>query len=490
MRGGEMPLFFRWNPALREASDDVRQAWRLATARTIDSFQNSGFLAGAAETSTAQVVGEGLELRAKPNAAALGWSQADANAWARPVEERFWMWASSARACDAGARFTLGQILAQGYRHWMATGEVLATLPWITRPGSQFGTKVRLLPAWRLANRNEPPDLVQGVRLDGSGAARGYVLKSRNQWGEEEIEAAARDEMGRPLVIHVFDGEPDQVRGISPFTPALKVVRQFDQLADATLTAALIQTVFAAMFKSEAPTDEVVSAMQEGSQEQENFEAMLNEKSKWYEKTDVNLGIHGKILHGFPGDDLQMFRSEHPNSTYEPFAKFLLREASRVTALTTEDFTGDYAGVTFSSIKMALTSNWPRVLYRRRYIVQPLAQAAYEAWLEEDIERGATPFPGGVEGFLANREAAAGSVWRGPPKPHPDDLKAALAVLALQEAGFSDAFVMDEYGVDVDDEYEQRAREQARRAELGLAERGPALASAVALASQSGQMGD
>jgi hypothetical protein len=51
------PLLFRWHPALRETSDDVRQAWRLATARTVDQFQNSGWLSGAADISTAHVVG-------------------------------------------------------------------------------------------------------------------------------------------------------------------------------------------------------------------------------------------------------------------------------------------------------------------------------------------------------------------------------------------------------------------------------------------------
>ena len=49
----QSPSLFRWHPALRETSDDVRQAWRLATARTVDQFQNSGWLSGAADISTA-----------------------------------------------------------------------------------------------------------------------------------------------------------------------------------------------------------------------------------------------------------------------------------------------------------------------------------------------------------------------------------------------------------------------------------------------------
>lgn len=473
MRGGASPVFSRWNPALRDASDDVKSAWRLATARTVDSFHNSGWLAGAAESSTASVVGpNGLKLNAKPNADALGWTQGEANQWARRVEARFSIWAESARACDAGARYSFAQLLAIAYRHSMATGEELATLPFFFRPGSAWGTKLRILPAWRMSSKSEGDDLIQGVRVNATGAPVSYVLKERAGFrGEIEREWRATDSFGRPLVVHIFDGEPDQVRGIPAYTPALKVTRQFDQLADATLTAALIQAVFAAIFESSAPGDDALAALQSGSEQNRSMINMLTQKADWYNSTDVDLGIGGKIVHSFPGDELKFLRSEHPNATYEPFARFLLREMSRTAAVTYEDFTGDFSGATFSSIKMGTAVVWPKVVYRRRYISAPLAQRAYEAWLEEDIESGGTPFPGGVEGFLRNREALAQANWRGPTMPQADELKAAQAARQWQAAGVPDEIIFDALGLDVDDVYEQRKREQDRREALELKDR-------------------
>jgi lambda family phage portal protein len=478
MRGEQMPLFFHWHPALREANDDVRAAWRLATARTVNTLQNSGWFAGAAEQSAAHVVGNGLELHAKPNALALGWTQAQANEWARLVESRFSVWAGDARACDAGARFNFGQLLWQAYKHWMATGEILATFPWIERLGSEWRTKLRVLPAWRMSLRSMLPLLINGVRLSGvdSWSPQSYLLWRLTSYGvREEVEVSANDGAGRPVVAHIFDGDPDQVRGISPWTPVLKVTRQFDQLADATLTAALIQAVFAAMFTSDAPSEDVLEGLQ-GRGEQ-HFADLLDAKVGWYRRADLNLGVAGKILHGFPGDDFKFFRSEHPNATYEPFARFLLREISRVAALTYPEFTGDYSGETFSSAKMGTTAIWPRMLYRRKHIVAPLAQRAYEAWLEEDIDAGRTPFPGGVEAFLANRAAATQAHWRGPAKPQADDLKTANALLKLQELGVPDTILFGELGGDVDDWYELRKREQDRREELELKERAAAVAA-------------
>src|SRR5204862_7920174 len=125
-----------------------------------------------------------------------------------------------------------------------------------------------------------------------------------------------------------------------------------------------------------------------------------------YDNTKIDLGRHGKIAHLAPGDELKFNTSEHPNATYDAFAKFLLREVARCLGLTYEEFTGDYAGATYSSVRMATSGIWMITIYRRVNIVAPFLNPIFEAWLEEDIENGWTPFPGGVGGFIANRTAA------------------------------------------------------------------------------------
>jgi capsid protein len=73
-----------------------------------------------------------------------------------------------------------------------------------------------------------------------------------------EYGVRARDAAGRPRVIHIFEGTPSTHRGISPLVPALQVARQFDQLADATLMAAIVQTLFAMTITSDEPTEQVL----------------------------------------------------------------------------------------------------------------------------------------------------------------------------------------------------------------------------------------
>jgi lambda family phage portal protein len=471
-----------WRPALREANDDVRSAWVTAASRTVDMIQNSGWIAGAVDQTIAYTTGAGLRLACKPDAAALGWTADEAQAWAQHVERRWEAWANRPIECDIEGKSSIGKMQAQALRSFFAYGEVLATLPYLRRaPGGQYGTKVQMLPPLRLVQDTATPSMVQGVIRDTTGYPLAYRIKAPpdSLTVPQYRDIPARDPFGRALVVHIFDGQPGQVRGIPPITPALRVWRQYDQLADATLTTSLIQTIFAATVKSPEPTEEILQAFQDLVEQQATkdggghiptpFESMLLMRQGWYDQTQIDLGRHGKIAHLAPGDELTFHGSQHPNATYDTFAKFLLREIARCLGLTYEDFTGDYTQATYSSVRMATSAMWMITIYRRVNIIAPFLNPIFEAWLEEDIEHGWTPFPGGVDAFMANRAAAARTHWRGPAKPQADDLKFANAVKTLREMGvITDEWICAELGDDWEDVYEQRQREMQKRKALGL----------------------
>jgi capsid protein len=114
------------------------------------------------------------------------------------------------------------------------------------------------------------------------------------------------------------------------------------------------------------------------------------------------------------------------------------------------------------------------VVYRRANVLAPFLQPIVEAWLEEEIENGWIAFPGGVDGFIAQRTAAARCHWRGPPKPQADDLKFARACETLRKMGvITDEWICAELGDDWEDTYEQRKREQDKREQLGLKDNAP-----------------
>lgn len=321
MRGGRGVTFAGWKPALRDAQDDVSLSWDAAAARLTDFVQNNGWIAGAIDQCVANTVGTGLRLKAQPENTLFGMSEEDAREWRKLVEQRFGLIAKDPYECDVEGRRNFGQMQAAQFRAWLTMGEHWSEFVWRRRPGASTGTKVRLIPAYRVSRKSDPlRNIVNGVRMDADGFPLAYIAERRDPLlGTIEHEVPARDRFGRPRVTHAFDGALGTVRGISPLLPALQVARQFDQLADATLTAAIMQSVFAAVISSEAPTEEAMQGLL-SPQEQARaaasgmslFDAWFEAHSGWYESGTIDVGIKGRVAHTFPGERMEFLSPEQP----------------------------------------------------------------------------------------------------------------------------------------------------------------------------------
>lgn len=482
MRGGSIdgpgssPFFWNWRPALRDTREDVRAGYIEAASRAIEGIQNSGWLSGAVDqTIAATIGGEGLDLQCKPNIDDLRWTKDEADKWARKVERRFRAWSRNPVECDAAGKHSIGQQTASVMESYFSHGEALALLPMIDRPEAQSRFKVHLLPPHKLTQLGNGINQVQGVTMDLWGFPRSYSINlHRQQYFEEIVDIPARDFGGRPQVAHIFKGKPGQVRGITPMVAALKIVRQLDQLSDANLTSELLRAIFAATIKSQSPTADVLRALQDPGEQGVgggDLESLLGVKAEWYQNTKIDIGRPGRIAHLFPGEELTFHGSQNHATSYEAFAKFLLREIARCLGLTFETLTGDYTGATYSSVRMATSEIWPIILDRRVNIAARFCQLVYELWLIEEIESGRIEFPQGILGFHANRAAAANATWRGPPKPQADDLKTQKAHEGYKRMGvLTDERICADLGEDWEEVYEQRARERDLRKKLGLPE--------------------
>lgn len=481
MRGEHSPVFSSWLPAVRDPSEDVRAAYTRAAGRAINVIQNSGWLTGAIEQAVADTVGGGLRLRLLPDAKTLGWTEEFTTQWAAEVEDRFALWADNPRECDIEERRTFGQMQAAQYRAWFGPGEIVSENAWKPKAGCTYGTKVRLIPAHRLSQRTTMPRLVQGVQMDEDWAPISYWFWRRMAvtGAEQEIEMPARDATGAARIVHVFDGPPGTYRGISPLVSAIETARRFDQLSGATLTSELIRAVFAVTVTSDEPTEEVIkgflTAQEQATMESAGLSAFdvygtMNEE--WYRaKPTINLGEAGRFAHLFPGQKMEFHAAGNSTSDFKELSMLLLREVLRCLGLTFEAGTGDYNGATYSSVRMATSSIYGVTLLRRKNIVAPFCRAHFEAWLEEEIARGFTKFPGGVAAFRAKRAAACRSAWVGSPMAQADPLKTQKTHEGYKNMGvMTDDDICSQLGTDVHDVYKQRQREMKLREKYGLPE--------------------
>jgi lambda family phage portal protein len=476
MKGEASPFFFNWRPALRDSRTDVSQSYTQAVARTIDAIHNSGWLAGCVEQAKGNMLGgSGLRLAFKPDGTALtAWEAKELNDWSRMVERRFEMWCNDPDECDASGKHTMAQLIEQGVETFYSHGDVLGLLPRVDRPNAISAVKLKLLPPHKLVQDTmESLGMYQGVTMGAWGFPLKYRVCMPTSYGTEEaLDILARTPDNAQQVIHTFKGTPGQVRGITPFVHALKIIKQYDQLSDATLTKAMIDAIFTATVKSQAPTTDILQALQDEDEQGLNTGSVtdyLASKAAWYENTKIDLGRGGKIAHLYPGEELDFHTTSRISGDYEAFAKFLLREIARCLGLSFEAVTGDYSGATYSSVRMSGSELWPLTVSRRTHIPARVLTQVFCAWLDEEVASGRIPFKGGVFAYAALRKAVQRCDWRGPPKPQADDLKSAKAMEVLKRLGIaSDEQLCAEMGTDYEDVYEQRAREQELREDLDL----------------------
>lgn len=472
MRDSSAGLLSSWRPALRDQQEDVQGVWGLAAARTIDGLRNSGWLSGAVDQTSADTIGNGLRLNATPDADAIGIDDNASHELCRQIERRWRAWSTNPLECDARGKRTIGDLTDAAIRAHYAFGEAVAVLPRISRSASRSLTKVLMLSPHRIKDETDDRlNMQNGVMLDATGLPIGYRFVRKLQGYEQDIDFRARAASGRPQVVHVFEGTPDQVRGITPLAPVLKVMRQYDQLADATLTTALIQTIIAATIKSTALDGEAFDGFNGGNESDlsDQLAGNLMARSQWWEGRTLDLGQGSKVAHLFPGEEFNLHAPTAPGDTYLPFSKNLLREIARCIGTTYEAMTGDYENATYSSVRMATSSIWFVTLRRRTRIAIPFVQQIYSAWLDEEVAAGRLAWPGGYEAFSANRVAATQAEWFGPAKPTADDLKTAKAQSErLANGTTSLAYECAEYGLDPETVMEQRAQDRKLAEKFGL----------------------
>jgi len=449
----------QWTPFLRSSEVDVQQAWTKATARAIDTIHNSGYISGAVEKALAHICGTGLNLNTEPDWKALGWTKEYAREWTKDVERRWATWASTPMECDITGRVTMHQLAKMATRSFLGTGEVVSFIPRKARNGAVSNVRMDLRESMTLSHKSEYPNIIQGVEIGSDRMPIAYHTEVELVNGEvQERRYPARTATGTTQVLHLFDGEVGQYRGITVLAPVLKVIRQFDQSQDATLAAQLLQTVFAATLKSDAGEDAASQGIQTAGAK--TFAQQQLERLKWYDQAKVDLGDHGQVAYLYAGDELSFHTPGAPNDNYVAMMKLLLQEIATCMGLMYEDVTGDYTSATYSSVRMGVSSNWPLVLHRRQNITGRFYQAAFEAWLEDEIDRGTTPFPGGLRRFHKMRAYVCRAKWFGPSKPTADDLKTAKARQVETTSGLKTVgTVVSEDGKDGRDHLDELADE-------------------------------
>lgn len=433
-------------------------------------------IATVLENLTTTAVGTGLTLSAKPDWQALGLTDEQGRALSHAFETGWHNWANNPLECDQSGRFTVHQMAGSAFRNYLLSGEVAFVLNAVKYRNARTRTKVCMLsPAQidhTITGLRDNWHVWRGVAFDQSGRRVGYYMKTLTL-GAMVIEPMAKfvpafTSWGRPVAVHIFDQlDPQQVRGLSPLTPALTPAHERESASEFVLANFLLQTQFALTVESELPPTQAFGGL-EVNHQFGGMDQFIQLRDQWYTKAKLNPSP-GTVNHMAPGDKLKFNYAENPSATYAEFDKSLTRRAARAAGDSFEAVSGDFSQTSFSASRMAMAIPGRVNARRRAAILQPFYAAIYRAWLEEAIEAGGIELPDGAPPFWTNADAYCCAKFLGEGNYEPDPRKAAEAdVLNLENCLETLEDVLGRKGRDLESHLAQVAAERKLLAKYGL----------------------
>ncbi len=455
-----------WLPPAGSADDDNLQDLPNTRSRSRDLQRNSPLGLGATNAHVTNVAATGLALRSKVNATVLKMTPDQAQEWQRATEQEFCLFADSALACDAEAATDFYQMQGLALRSALDSGDVFALLPMIDRRGSTYATKVQLVEADRVCNKDNAPDtdrLAAGIETDRYGAPVSYHFLSQHPRGlfyrkskDWTVVPAFGSLTGRRNVVHLFEKRrPGQRRGMPYLAPVIETLRQLSEYSNNELRASVVSSLLTVFVK--APTGAGLALDATGAAPTTTPQS----------GDGIKLGS-GAIVDLAPGEEVELVNPTRPNVAFDPFVLAVLRQIGAALEIPHEIIIKHFTA-SYSASKAAFNEAWRFFRLRRAWLASGFCQPIYEAWLEEAIAQGRIVAPGFFDDPMV-RLAYCGAEWIGdaPGSIDPEkDVNAAEKRLNLLLSTHADE-QMELRGGDWEETIARREREDELIARAGL----------------------
>jgi len=350
-----------WNSNGLDVNNEIARAKRPVRERARDLTRNNPFAVSVLDGLTANVIGTGIETIFR-------------NADGTPnkkLTDAFKAWAESTDA-DQCQSTTYHGIQELVFRSIVEGGEALV-LPIIeSSPVPRFCLKA-LEPDFIDDNRIGVHRvttalyemIVDGILIDKDGKKKGYYLWSAHPGSQSTIgqNIFVSNLVDASSVFHIFKAERiGQLRGISWFAPVMTMLKELDELFDATLLKQKIASAFAGFIVDYEGVSTGLTAAKE-YQLRETIES-------------------GALEVMPPGKDIK-FPNPPAAGDFDPFTRSILRAFSCGMKVPYEVVTGDLSNVNFSSGRMGWQEFGRKIdQWQWNMLVPMLCQPVANRWLQ------------------------------------------------------------------------------------------------------------
>lgn len=310
-----------WSAASQNANAEIASAGVLLRDRSRQLVRDNSYATKAIQTLVSNVIGYGIIGEPKKIDGSEP-SEELVSAWNR--------WQDTTQ-CDFLGRHNLLGLQALAFRTTVESGECLIRRV-ITKTSDEepIPLKLMVLEPDLIDSNKQHQRVTQGIELDPQGKRVAYWLFDKHP-GDEKAGSQVSKRVPVEDVLHVFRVDrPGQERGVPWLTPCMVILKDLDEVIDATIAKQKVAAAFAAFVHDiEAAADAV-----------DSDQRALSEK------------LEPGLIEILPPGKTVEFANPPSTSDFEPFVKAVLREVAAGLGITYESLTGDLGNVNFSSGRM------------------------------------------------------------------------------------------------------------------------------------------
>lgn len=434
--------------------------------RSSDLLRNDPLACGIINTKVTKIIGGGLKLQSRIDAAYLGISDDQAEEIETGFEREFSLWANSID-CDAERTSNFYDFQGLAERSRLEKGDCLVVMPHYRHAYQQipYNTKFQIIEAERISNPNwqsNTDTFVDGVEKDINGAPIRYHFtlshpgKTRSSKSMSWASVDAFDKKtGRRNAIHLLHKKrPGQTRGIPDLAPVIEPLKMLSRYTEAELMAAVISGMFTVFIKTEN------AAGFQPMEPSADIGGKASDKDfKMSSGAILNLGLNESIETANPG---------RPNDSFDPFVLAILRQIGVAVEIPFEILIKHFTS-SYSAARAAMLEAWQYFIVRREAHAKNLCEPFYELVATEAVAMGRVVAPGFLAGDRSVKMAYLGSEWIGPPRGQINELAENEADVIAEDRGWKTVSQNTaERGGNWEAKHRQRVKEVNLRRAQGL----------------------
>lgn len=434
-------LLLDWIAQARSADEEIRGDIRLLRARARELGRNNSYVKRYLRLLQNNVVGPmGMKLQAQVKAG--GETDAEAN---RAIEAAWNDWASSPVTVDG--KLTLRRFEKLILKTVACDGEAFVRL-WRGFEGNPYGLALQAIDADLIDETFSRPargsnEIRMGVEVDALSRPVGYWVWNTTQVSGVDL---MRERYFVPAseMLHLYDPERvNQTRGVTWVHSVMVPAHMLNAYEESEAVAARIGASKMGLF--EKKTDSVAGDL-------------ANEKKP--ATMEANPGTFDIVPDGY---EFKTWEPEHPTAQFPSFIKQMLRKIASGFSVFYNVLANDAEGVSYSTMRsfaLVERDDWRSI---QQDFIDMWRRPLYAAWLGMALLTGALQLASrDPVRYLAVRHRPRGWQWIDP------ENEANAAVISINNGLGTRTGFLAEKGEDLEDVFEELAREKELAEKYGI----------------------